>query len=88
MLRKKNRLEFLSVNNSFIFYQMGKGRGFKLRGLDGIYFKSSYFTWLPCYLISLANQAIGSVQSMAVVINVMCIFKDVARVGGSKLLLY
>lgn len=61
---------------------MGKGRGYKLRGLDGIYFKSSYFTRFPCYLISLANRAIGSVQSMAVVINVMCIFKDVAGVGG------
>lgn len=63
---------------------MGKGRGFKLCGLDGIYFKSSYFTWLPCYLISLANRAIGSVQSMAVVINVMCIFKDVAGVEGQS----
>lgn len=37
---------------------------------------------LLCYLISLANLAIGSVQSMAVVINVMCIFKNV---GGVKL---
>lgn len=41
-----------------------------------------YFTRLPCYLISLANLAIGSVQSMAVVINVMFIFKDV---GGDEL---
>lgn len=30
----------------------------------------------------MANLAIGSVQSMAVVINVMCIFKDV---GGDEL---
>lgn len=37
---------------------------------------------LPRCLISLADIAIGSVQSMAVVVNVLCIFKDV---GGDEL---
>lgn len=37
---------------------------------------------LPCSLISLATLAIGSEQSMAVVVNVMCVFKDV---GGDEL---
>lgn len=56
---------------------MGKGKGYKLCGSDGIYVKSSYFMRLLCSLISLANRAIGSVQSMAVVIIVVCIFRDV-----------
>lgn len=49
---------------------------------QNFYFTSSYFTGLPCCFIRVANLAIGSVQSMAVVINVMCIFKDV---GGDEL---
>lgn len=58
--------------------------GWRLQAMwfsENLIFTSSYFTRLPCYLISLANLAIGSVQSMAIVINVMCLFKDV---GGDE----
>lgn len=54
-------LEFLSVNILLIFYQMAGAE--VLRNV--VYFES------------LAHLAIGSVQSLAVVINVMCIYKDV-----------
>lgn len=80
--KKKQTLEFLCVNILSILYQMV---GVEVRGYvvqREFYFTSSYFTRLPCYLISLANLAIGSVQSMAIVINVMCLFKDV---GGDEL---
>ena len=68
--QQKTTLEFLCVNILWIFYQMAGGevKSFVVQ-------PEFYFTRLPRYLISQADLAIGSVQSMAVVINVMCILK-------------
>lgn len=49
--------------------------GYKLCGLARIYFTSSYITKLPCFYMSLANLAIGSVQSMAVVLMLRAYLK-------------
>lgn len=75
-------MEFLCVNILLIYNQMvGVEVTQAMWFSENLIFTSSYFTRLPCYLISLANLAIGSVQSMAIVINVMCLFNDV---GGDE----
>lgn len=53
--------------NILIFYPMAGVRGIKQRSRARI-----CFTRLSCYLISLANLATGSVQSMDFVIN-LCV---------------